>query len=106
METSAGQGEGDKINYAFTVTNTGHVTFYNVDVTDSLGGVTANGGRPIDAPLTGSTAVFTLRSARADVDFLALRAEPVGREVVASGSLLTGLPIVGRQRSELAHHIT
>ena len=54
METSAGQGEGDKINYAFTVTNTGHVTFYNVDVTDSLGGVTANGGRPIDAPLTGS----------------------------------------------------
>ncbi|MEE4195013.1 MAG: sortase [Anaerolineae bacterium] len=36
--------EGDVINYAFRVENTGNVTLYNIVVTDTIGGVTITGG--------------------------------------------------------------
>ncbi len=36
--------EGDVINYAFRVENTGNTTLYNVVVTDTIGGVTITGG--------------------------------------------------------------
>ena len=62
---------GDQINYVFTVTNTGNVTLTNINITDTVGGVTISGG-PIASLAGGAsdsstiTGVYTIT--QADID--------------------------------------
>jgi LPXTG-site transpeptidase (sortase) family protein len=61
---------GDTVSYAFTITNTGNVTLTNVLVTDTVGGVTINGGpltlQPGDSNSSSITGTYTLT--QADID--------------------------------------
>src|SRR5262249_57962688 len=66
---------GDLIHYTFTVTNTGNVTLHNVNLADTVGGVTvgplndpAGDGAGVLAPGAVATATGTYAITQADID--------------------------------------
>ena len=74
---------GDEINYTFTVTNDGTVTLSNITVSDTVGGVTINGG-PIASLAPGAsdnttfTGTYAITQADIDADSFTNTAEVRG----------------------------
>jgi len=75
---------GETITYVFSVTNTGNVTVYNIDITDALPGITISGG-PIAQLLPGEidTDTFTATYAITQED---IDAGEVVNQAIATGN--------------------
>ncbi|MDN4613931.1 hypothetical protein P5G50_05635 [Leifsonia sp. F6_8S_P_1B] len=88
---------GDKVQYTFTVTNTGRVTVNGVTISDHLAGLSAltyqwPGAAGVLQPGQTATATATYTLKQADVD-----AGSVSNVAVASGTTPTGAPVTSNE---------
>ena len=111
LDTTAPAGvlnAGDTIRYAFTLTNTGTATLMNIDLEDTVDGVTLSGGQlnrlaPGEHDDSTFTATYTLTQADIEVGSFTNTAmlnalSPQGRPVSATGEdtqTLAGAPVLG-----------
>ena len=86
-----GDGEaqaGETITYSFSVTNTGNVTLYNIEISDPLPGIMIEGG-PIEVLLPGETddTTFTATYVITEAD---IEAQMVVNQAIATGNDANG----------------